>query len=109
MTPFEASNNPGKVKYYVNSIKATPKLKVGYNIRNADQRNIFSKGYNSNWNRELFEVNEFRKTQKPTYKMENNNGEIIEGKCCEQKLLKSGFDFESNNKVLESLNIYLRS
>ena len=33
--------------------------------------------------------------------------EITEGKYYEQELLKSGFDFESNNKVLESLNINL--
>ena len=33
------------------------------------------------------------------------NGEIIEGKYYEQELLKSEFDFESNNKVLESLKI----
>ena len=37
------------------------------------------------------------------------NEEIIEGKYYEQELLKSEFDFESNNKVLESLNIDLRS
>ena len=35
------------------------------------------------------------------------NGEIIEGKCYQYELLKSEFDFESNNKVLESLNIFL--
>ena len=35
------------------------------------------------------------------------NGEITEIKYYEQELLKSEFDFESNNKVLESLNIYL--
>ena len=35
------------------------------------------------------------------------NGEIIEGKYYEQELLKSEFDFESNNKILESLNINL--
>ena len=34
------------------------------------------------------------------------NGEIIEGKYFEQELLKFEFDFESNNKVLESLNIF---
>ena len=58
MTPVDASNNPDKVKYYVNSTKATPKLKVGDYVRNADKRNIFSKGNTSNWNRELFKVNE---------------------------------------------------
>ena len=35
------------------------------------------------------------------------NGEIIEGKYYEQELLKSEFDFESNNEVLEYLNKFL--
>ena len=67
MTPaVDASNNPDKVRYYVKSSKATPKLKVGDYVRNADKRNIFSMGYTSNWNRELFKVNEVLKTQPPT-------------------------------------------
>ena len=116
MTPVDASNNPDKVKYYISetasqikSTKASPKFKVGDYVRNADKRNIFSKGYTSNWNRELFKVNEVLKTHPPTYKIEDINGEIIEGKYYEQELLKSEFDFESNNKVLESLKIDLRS
>ena len=32
---------------------------------------------------------------------------MIEGKYYEQELLKSEFDFESINKVLESLNLVL--
>ena len=115
MTPVDASNNPDKVKYTF-SFKnfkgkpgyAQPKLKVGDYVRNVDKRNIFSKGYTSNWNRDLFKVNEVLKTQPPTYKIEDFNGEIIEGKYYEQELLKSEFDFESNNKVLESLNIFLK-
>ena len=58
MTPVDASNNPDKVKYYVKSIKAAPKFKVGDYVRKADKRNIFSKGYTFNWKRELFKVNE---------------------------------------------------
>ena len=107
MTTVDSSNYPDKVKYYVKSIKATPKFKVGDYVRNADKRNIFSKGYTSNWNRKLFKVNEVLNTQPLTYKTEDINGEIIEGKYYEQELLKSEFDFESNNKVLESLNIFL--
>ena len=109
MTPVDASNNPDKVKYNVNFTKATPKFKVGDYVRNVDKRNIFSKVYTSNWNRELFKVNEVLKTHPPTYKIEDINGEIIERKYYEQELLKSEFDFESNNKVVESLNIDLRS
>ena len=115
MTPVDASNNPDRVKYYISktasqikSTKATPKLKVGDYVKNVDKRNIFSKGYTSNWNIELFKVNEILKTQPPTYKIEDIKGEIIEGKYYEQELLKSEFDFESNNKVLESLNIFLK-
>ena len=58
MTPIDASNNPDKVRYYVKSTKATPKSKVGDYVRNSDKRNIFSKGYTSNWNREVFKINE---------------------------------------------------
>ena len=109
MTLVDASNNPDKVKYTFSFKNIKPKLKVGDYVRNVDKRNIFSKGYTSNWNREFFKVNEVLKTHPPTYKIEDINGEIIEGKYYEQELLKSEFDFESNNKVLESLNIDLRS
>ena len=53
MTPVDASNNPDKVRCYVKSTKATPKFKVGDYVRNADKRNIFSKGYTSNWKKYL--------------------------------------------------------
>ena len=109
MTPVDASKNPNKAKYSFIFKNIKPKLKVGDYVRNADKRKIFSKGYISNWNRELFKVNEVLKTQPSTYKIEDINGEIIESKYYEQELLKSEFDFESNNKILESLNIYLRS
>ena len=48
---------------------------------------------------------------KPKLRVGDNvrNAEIIEGKFYEKELLKSEFDFESNNKVLESLDIDLRS
>ena len=106
MTPVDA--NPDKVKYTFSFKNIKPKLNVGDYVRNVDKRNIFSKGYTSNWNRELFKVNEFLKTQPPTYKIGDINGEITKGKIYEQELLKSEFDFESNNKVLESLNIFLK-
>ena len=66
MTPVDASNNPDKFKYYVQSTKAIPKFKVGDYVRNANKRNIFPKGYTSNWNRELFKVNEGLRTEPPT-------------------------------------------
>ena len=109
MTPVDSSNNPDKVKYTFSFKNIKSKLNVGDYVRNVDKHNIFSKGYTSNWNRELFKVNEVLKTHPPTYKIEDINGEIIDGKYYEQELLKSEFDFESNNKVLESLNIFLKT
>ena len=88
MTSVDASNNPDKVKYSFNFKNIKPKLKVGDYVRNADKRNIFSKGYTSNWNRELFKVNEILKTQPPTYKIEDMNDEIIEGKYYETGIIK---------------------
>ena len=82
MTPVDASNNPDKIKYYV---KSTPKHIVGDYVRNADKRNIFSKRYSSNWNRELFKGNEVLK-KTPTYKIEDMNGEIIGYNYYEQEL-----------------------
>ena len=109
MTLVDASNNPDKVRYIIStSTKIKPKLKVSDYVRNADKRNIFSKGYTFNWNRDLFRVNEFLKTQTPTYKIEDINSEIMEGRYYDQELFKSEFDFESNSKVLESLKIDLR-
>ena len=108
-------NNPDTVRYIrkpasqiiSNSTKTEPKFKVGDYVRNADKRNILSIGYTSNWNRELFKVNEVLNRQPLTYKIEDMKGEIIEGKYYEQEFLKSEFDFESNNKDLESFNIFL--
>ena len=44
MTPVDASNNPDKVNYSFIYRNIKPKLKVGDYVRNADKRNIFSKG-----------------------------------------------------------------
>ena len=109
MTTVDASINPDKVKNTFSFKNIKPKHKVVDYVRNADKRNIFAKGYTSSWNKELFKVTGVLKTQTPTYKIEDINGEIIEVKYYEQELLKSEFDFESNNKVLESLNVDLRS
>ena len=54
MTPVDAFNDPDKVRYSIYFKSIIPKLKVGDYDRNADKRNIFSKGYTSYWNREFF-------------------------------------------------------
>ena len=119
ITLVDASNNPDKVKYVrkpasqiITSSKHSynkPKLLVGNYVRNDDKRYIFYKGHTSKWKRVLFKINKILSTQPETFKIDDINGEIIEGEYYEQELLISYFDFESNNKVLESLGVDLRS
>ena len=125
MTPFEMSFNtairatataiataaspnliPNNNKLRAASHTASPKFQVGDFVRVPDKRNIYSKGYTTNWNRELFKIHSINKTNPVTYTLNDENGDIIQGKYYEQELLRSIFDFDSNNKTLESMNIF---
>ena len=114
MTPFEMSTSTNKQISHPIPIdtegalrnKKLPKFQVGDFVRVPDKRNIYSKGYTTNWNRELFKIHNINKTNPVTYTLIDENKEIIQGKYYEQELLKSIFNFESNNKTLESMNIF---
>ena len=66
MTPFEMSTNrklvPNKNNYNFTAKLAShknnkqPKFQVGDFVRVPDKRNIYSKGYTTNWNRGLFKI-----------------------------------------------------
>ena len=107
MTPFEASNKPIDPPTFVNKPKQ-PKLQVGDYVRVPDKRNLYSKGYTTNWNRELFKIHKINPTNPVTYGLVDENNEQIEEKYYEQELLRSVINFESNNKTLESMNIFHR-
>ena len=116
MTPFEMSFNtliraasPNLIPKNDNNNNHNnklPKFQVGDFVRVPDKRNIYSKGYTTNWNRELFKIHSINKTNPVTYTLNDENGDIIQGKYYEQELLRSIFDFDSNNKTLESMNIF---
>ena len=67
---------------------------------------MYSKGYTTNWNREMFKIHKVNETNRVTYGIVDENNEQIEGRYFEQELLRSVFNFESNNKTLESMNIF---
>ena len=81
---------------------------MGDFVRVPDKRNLYSKGYTTNWNRELFKIHSINKTTPVTYTLKDQNKEIIQGKYYEQELLRSAFNFETNDNVLESMNIFHR-
>ena len=111
MTPFDATKTPYSVENTnlklerFNKTKES-KFQVGDFVRVPDKTNIYSKGYLTKWNRELFKVHKVNQTTPVTYTLEDENGEVIEGKYYEQELLRSVFNFDSNNKTLESMNIF---
>ena len=98
MTPFEMStnkklipnnnNNTPKLAATLSSHKL-PKFQVGDFVRVPDKRSVYSKGYTTNWNRELFKIHSINKTNPVTYTLNDENVEIIEGKYYEEELLGS--------------------
>ena len=107
MTPFEMVTNTNKINNIkINNNEKLPKFQVGDYVRVPDKRNIYSKSYTTNWNRELFKIHQINPTNLVTYGLEDENNEQIEGKYYEQELLRSVFNFKSNNKTLESMNIF---
>ena len=105
VTPFEANNQPIDPPTFVNKPKQ-PNFQVGDFVRVPDKRNLYSKGYTTNCNRELFKIHKINPTNPVTYRLVDENNEQIEGKYHEQELLRSVFNFKSNNKTLESMNIF---
>ena len=102
MTPFEANN-----KLIPNVIPSNTKLQMVDFVRFPDKRNISSKDYTTNCNRELFKINKITNTNPVTYDLEDKDGELIERKNYEQELL-SVYNSESTNKTLESMSIFLQ-
>ena len=96
--PPTFNNKPKQPKFQV--------FQVGDYVRNPDKRNLYSKGYATNWNGELFEIHKINPTNPGTYSLVDENNEQIEGKYYKQELLRSVFNFKSNNKTLESMNIF---
>ena len=83
-----------------------PKFQVGDFVRIPDKRSVYSKGHTTNWNKGLFKIHKINSTNPVTYTLEDENKEIIQGKYYEQELLESIFNFDSNNKTLENVNIF---
>ena len=104
MKPFEMSFKSAIPRSYANPIhngsKKSSKFQMGDFVRVLDKRSVYSKGYTTNWNRELFKIRKINSTNPVTYTLEDENGEIYQGKYYEL-LLRSIFNFDSNNKTLE--------
>ena len=82
--------------------KTEPKFQVGDRVRIFKKKNIFDKGFTTNWTKELFIVTEVQNTIPPTYKIQDLNGEDIEGTFYEQELQKSKQEIFRIEKIIRS-------
>ena len=88
MKPIDVKDNT-----YINTDKETndkdPKFKVGDRVRISKCKNIFAKGYTSNWSEEVFAIKKAKNTVPWTYVINDLNGEEITGTFYEKELQKT--------------------
>ena len=66
-----------------------PKVKVGDQLRISKYKNIFAKGYTTNWSEEVFVISKIENTVPWTYVINDLNGEEIIGTSYEKELQKT--------------------
>ena len=90
MTPIEMSTkiNTNHLKVIIIILKLNHQgFQVGDFV--PDKKNLYSKGYTTNWIRELFKKHSINNTNPVTYTLQDKNKETIQKKYYEQELLRS--------------------
>ena len=78
MNPIDAKRYPF-AEYNEDSNEKDPKFKVGDHVRTSKYKNIFAKGYVSNWPEEAFVMSKIKNTVPWTNAISDLNGEEIIG------------------------------
>ena len=76
-------------EYNVDSNEEDPKFKAADHVRISKYKNIFAKGYTSNWSEEVFAVSKIKNTFPWTYVISDLNGEEIVGTFYEKELQRT--------------------
>ena len=76
-------------EYNEDSNKRNPKFKVGDHVRICKYKNIFARGYVSNWSEEIFLIKKVKNTVPWTYSINDLNGEEITGSFYKKELQKT--------------------
>ena len=90
-TPALDLTDPSLVKETLPSESETPKFKQGDRVRIFKYKNIFEKGYEGYWSKEIFKIKEVQNTTPITYKIQDLNGETIHGSFNSNELQRSWF------------------
>ena len=88
MKPIDVKNN-SFVEYNEEPNEKDPKFRVGDHARISKYKNIFAKGYASNWSEEIFIVKKIKNTVPWTYVISDLNGEEIVGSFYEKEQQKT--------------------
>ena len=96
MTPIEGSKkiNEKKIKniYNFEKTKKLGKFKIGDRVRISLEKNIFEKGYETNWTQEIFVIYDIKYSNVPYYYLKDLNNEKLQGTFYEQELQKTKQD-----------------
>ena len=96
MTPIEASKkvNEKKIKdiYNFEKTKKPGKFRIGDRVRLSLEKNIFEKGYETNWTQEIFVIYDIKYSNVPYYYLKDLNNEKLQGTFYEQELQKTKQD-----------------
>ena len=88
MKPIDVTSD-SYAEYNENFNKKEPKFKVGYHVKISKYKNIFAKGYASNWSEEVFVVSGIKNAALWTYAINDLNGKKITESFYEKELQKT--------------------
>ena len=96
MTPIEGSKkiNEKKIKniYNFEKTKKLGKFKIGDRVRISLEKNIFEKGYDTNWTQEIFVIYDIKYSNVPYYYLKDLNNKKLQGTYYAQELQKTEQD-----------------
>ena len=96
MSPTEGSKkiNQNKIKniYNFDKTKKPGKFKIGDRVRISLEKNIFEKGYETNWTQEIFVIYDIKYSNVPYYYLKDLKNEKLDGNFYEQELQKTKQD-----------------
>ena len=88
MKPIDVTSD-SYAEYNEDSDKKDSKFKVGDHVRISKYKNIFAKGFATNWSEEVFVGSKIKSTVPWTYVISDLNGEEITGSFYEKELQKT--------------------
>ncbi|XP_065642663.1 uncharacterized protein LOC136074287 [Hydra vulgaris] len=109
MTPVEASDKKNENIVWLNlngnvrSGPMHPRFSIGDKVRITKKKKTFEKGYTPRWTEEVFTISKIQYTDPPTYKINDYNGEEIQGTFYEQELQKTNQEIFRIEKVIRKL------